>query len=267
MPRGRPPRWLLAAKAQDRSPQGGLDWLSRALARAGVLAPHDADAAIAAGRVRVNGQLRTQPLSPVRDGDRVEVDGHVVDVSPRTRALMFHKPKGLICAGHDPEGVGTVFDALRALLPPALQGFGWHAVGRLDRNTTGLLLFTNDEKLVAHVTAPATHLPKRYVAKVGSAPDDAKLEPLRRGLLLDDGPARPAQARVRGEREVELTISEGRNHQVKRMLGHVGLPVVELHREAVGELVLDVPEGGWRELTEEELTSALGYSKLRTGPR
>jgi 23S rRNA pseudouridine2605 synthase/16S rRNA pseudouridine516 synthase len=261
MPRGRPPRWLLAAKAQDRSPQGGLDWLSRALPRAGVLPPEDAEKAILAGRVRVNGQVRTQPLAPVARGDRVELDGREVDLSPRTRALMFHKPKGIVSAPRDPEGVGTVFQALHAVLPEALRGFGWHAVGRLDRNTTGLLLFTNDERLVAHVTSPRTHLSKRYLAKVSGTPTEAKLEPLRRGIVLDDGPARPAQARLLEDGRVELTISEGRHHQVKRMLGAVGLPVLELHREAVGALVLDVPEGELRELTEDELTRALRYSR------
>jgi 23S rRNA pseudouridine2605 synthase/16S rRNA pseudouridine516 synthase len=238
-----------------------MDWLSRALSRAGVFPPADAERAILAGRVRVNGQVRTQPLSPVRSEDRVTVDGRAVDLTVRTRALMFHKPKGLVCAGTDPEGVGTVFEALRDALPPALQGFGWHAIGRLDRNTTGLLLFTNDEQLVAHATAPATHLPKRYVAKVGGALEDSKLEPLRRGILLDDGLARPAKASIRAERSVELTLSEGRNHQVKRMLGAVGLPVLELHREAVGTLLLDVPEGGWRELTTEEIASALRFTR------
>lgn len=236
-----------------------MDWLSRALSRAGVLPADDAEAAIRAGRVRLNGHTVTQPFSPVRPKDRVEVDGRLVDVTGQTRALMFHKPKGLVCAGTDPENIGTVFEALRRVIPQALQGYGWHAIGRLDRNTTGLLLFTNDEKLVAHVTAPATHLPKRYLARVSGTLTDEKLEPLRRGMVLDDGPALPARARIRGPGTVELTITEGRHHQVKRMLGAVGLPVLELHREAIGKLDLDVTEGRWRELSAEEISGRLGY--------
>lgn len=175
--------------------------------------------------------------------------------------LVFHKPAGLVTHGSDPEGIGTVFDGLRAVLPVELQKFGWHAVGRLDRNTTGLLLFTNDEKFVSHATAPETHLPKRYVAKVGVRVTDAKLEPLRRGgVALDDGHlTRPAHAVRRGEDSVELVLTEGKFHQVKRMLNTVGLPTLALHREAVGLLELDVPIGMYQALTDEEVEKKLNF--------
>ena len=195
----------------------------------------------------------------MRPGDEVRLDGRQVDLRARTRVLAFHKPAGVVTSTVDREGIGTVFERLAAVLPPALRGYGWHAVGRLDRNTTGLLLFTNDERFVAHATLPATHLPKRYVARVQGRADDEKLEPLRRGILLDDGPARPAAVKRRGPDEVELTITEGRYHQVKRMLAAVGLPVRALHREAVGGLVLDVPEGAVRELDPEEIRTHLGW--------
>ncbi|HZH03322.1 MAG TPA: pseudouridine synthase, partial [Myxococcaceae bacterium] len=159
----------------------------------------------------------------------------------------------------DPEGVGTVFECLAQRLPPELPPHGWHTVGRLDRNTTGLLLFTNDEWLVAHVTSPKTHLPKRYLARVSGTPTEEKLDPLRGGILLEDGPTLPAGARLCEDGRVELTLTEGRNHQVKRMLGAVGLPVLALHRQAVGALVLDVPEGAVRLLTEDEVRQSLGY--------
>ena len=260
MPRKGPPRWLEAARAQSRSPGGSFDWLARALARAGVLPKAEAEAAIAAGRVRLNGKVQRQPLAALRPGDRVELDGHAVSIAARTLAFMFHKPAGLVCAGSDPEGVGTVFDALHRVLPEALRSFGWHAIGRLDRNTTGLLLFTNDERLVAHATSPKTHLPKRYVARVSGTLSDEKLEPLRRGMTLDDGPTRPAEARIRAPGVVELTLTEGRHHQVKRMLGAVGLPVLELAREAVGGLVLDVALGEGRLLTDEEIATKLQFA-------
>jgi 23S rRNA pseudouridine2605 synthase/16S rRNA pseudouridine516 synthase len=267
MKKGRAPKWLSAARAQNRSPADkNFDWLDRALSRAGVLAPADAKAAIEAGRVRVNGKVQKQALSALRPGDRVELDGRAVSVEAQTLALMLHKPKGVVCAATDPEGIGTVFDALYRVLPAELRGYGWHAIGRLDRNTTGLCLFTNDERLVAHVTSPESHLPKRYVAHVSGALSNDKLEPLRKGMTLDDGPTRPAIAEIRAEGVVELTLTEGRHHQVKRMLGAVGLPVLELHREAVGELVLDVEVGQLRRLTDDELSERLRFRPHPSSP-
>ena len=254
----KPPRWLEAARLRTVA-TNEKEWLSRALARAGILPLPEAEAAISAVRVKVDAHLTTEPFAPLTRGARVTLDGQLVSVDFHTRVLAFHKPKGLITHGSDPEGIGTVFDGLRSVLTPELQGYGWHAVGRLDRDTTGLLLFTNDERFVAHATQPATHLPKRYLALVGADLTEDQLERLRGGLELDDGPTRPAQARVRGPRKIELTITEGRFHQVKRMLQAVGLVTLELHREAIGDLRCDVPLGQFRELTAEELRTALQY--------
>lgn len=255
----RPPKWLEAARQRDDG--GAGDWVARALSRAGVFPFGEAEAAVQAGRVTVDGRRVTQPLAPVTPTSRVEVDGQRVDVTPTTRVVMFHKPAGLVTAGHDAEGQGTVFEALARALPPALARYGWHAVGRLDRDTTGLLLFTNDERFVAHATRPEAHLPKRYVARVGSAVTDAQLARLREGVEVEAGvTSRPAQARAREKDVVELTLTEGRYHQVKRMLNAVGLPTLALHREAVGALVLDVPVGAFREVTADEVRSALGYT-------
>ncbi|MBX5484100.1 MAG: rRNA pseudouridine synthase [Myxococcaceae bacterium] len=262
MPRKRKhaPKWLEAARQGGRPGETTFDWISRALARAGVIPLRDAEAAVQAGRVQVAGRTVTAPISLVRPGDEVRVDGKVVSIAATTRCLMFHKPAGIVTAGSDPEGIGTVFEALGRVLPPELARYGWHAIGRLDRDTTGLLLFTNDEKLVAHATLPERHLPKRYVAQVQGTPTDEKLDPLRRGVMLQDGLARPARAEIRADCRVELTITEGRNHQVKRMLSAVKLPVVQLHREAVGGVVLDVPEGAFRELSAEEIEAGLGFT-------
>jgi 23S rRNA pseudouridine2605 synthase/16S rRNA pseudouridine516 synthase len=188
----------------------------------------------------------------------VRVDGQVRELTAPRLALMFHKPAGLVVHGSDPEGVGTVFERLRAVLPVELRGYEWLAVGRLDRDTTGLLLFTNDEWLVRHGTSPQTHLPKRYVARVAGRPSEAALRALRDGLVLEDGPTRPAGAQLRAPDVVELTLTEGRHHQVKRMLAAVGHPVLALHREAVGGVVLDVAEGDWRVLRDEEVAQGLG---------
>ncbi len=260
--RPKTPKWLEAARA--RGAEHKPDWLARALARAGAMPVKDAEAAVVAGRVKVDGKVVKAPFAPVDAQSVVQVDGVRVDVAPVTRVVAFHKPAGVVTADHDPEGMGTVFDALARALPPDLQRFGLHAVGRLDRDTTGLLLFTNDERFVAHATAPASHLPKRYVARVSGLPTEDKLAQLRAGLALDDGMTRPAEAELRGDGRVALTLTEGRNHQVKRMLGKVGLPVLALHREAVGTLVLDVPEGACRLVSPAEIAAHLAYMP-RTG--
>jgi 23S rRNA pseudouridine2605 synthase/16S rRNA pseudouridine516 synthase len=254
----RTPRWLEAARRRGAE-DGASDWLARALGRAGVLPRAEAEAAIREGRVEVDGRVEREPFAPVRPGQRVRVDGEARSLEAEVLALMFHKPSGPVVHGSDPEGVGTVFERLRAVLPEALRGYEWHAVGRLDRDTTGLLLFTNDERLVRHVTSPETHLAKRYVAKVAGLPSEAALQRLREGLVLEDGPTRPAGARLREPDVVELTLTEGRHHQVKRMLAEVGHPVRRLHREAVGGVALDVPEGGWRRLEDVEVAEGLGF--------
>lgn len=254
------PRWLDAARLRD-SPADKPDWLSRALARAGALPLKEAEAAIAAGKVKVEGKIVREPFAPVNPKSRVSLEGRTVDLAAVTRVVMFHKPKGVVTSDHDPEKVGTVFERLGQVLPAALQGFGWHAVGRLDRDTTGLLLFTNDERFVAHATSPEAHLPKRYLARVSGGPVTAqKLTLLRTGLLIDEVPTRPADARVLDDGRVELILTEGRHHQVKRMLGAVGLPVLELHRDAIGTLVVNVPEGQCRLLSDTEVATHLSYT-------
>ena len=262
MSRKRQSKWERAVRAAG--PKGSLpvdkpDWIGRALPRAGVLPPDEAERAIAAGRVRLAGRVVREPLTLLRPGDEVRLDGRAVSLAAPTLVLAFHKPRGCVVTNRDELGRTTVFDLLAAALPPELARYGWHALGRLDLDTTGLLLFSNDERLVAHATLPESHLPKRYLARVGGTPSEEKLEPLRRGLPLDDGAARPAKARLRGEHEVELTLTEGRFHQAKRMLAAVGLPVKALHREAIGELELDVPEGQCRLLTPGEIAGRLKF--------
>jgi 23S rRNA pseudouridine2605 synthase/16S rRNA pseudouridine516 synthase len=269
MTKRKTPRWLEAARSAPQAFTRGEkpDWVERVLLRAGFGPPAFAAEALAEGRVLISGKPALQGIVLVRPSDQVTLDGEAVPFAPPTLALMFHKPKGLVVSAVDQGGQGTVFDKLLPLLPADLQRYGWHAIGRLDRDTTGLLLFTNDERLVEHATKPETHLPKRYVAAVGSTVTEEKLEPLRKGIELDDGPTRPAGAVARGTDAVVLTISEGRNHQVKRMLGAVGLPVLGLHREAIGGLVLDVPVGGWRPLSTPEIQKALGFEAARPLPR
>jgi pseudouridine synthase len=254
------PKWLQASRAQNESQ--AKDFLVRALGRAGVMPVKLAEEAVAAKRITVNRKVVTEPFSPLLANDVVHVDGHPVSIKWHTRALMFHKTKGLVTAGSDPENIGTVFEALRAELSLEMNRFEWHAIGRLDRDTTGLLLFTNDEKLVAHATRPETHLPKRYVAQVSGTVNAEKIKRLQTGVsIAKDVTSIPAQVRQLSEREVELTITEGKFHQVKHMLLAVKLPTLALHRNAVGSLELDIPLGAFRELTPLEIVENLRFSK------
>jgi 23S rRNA pseudouridine2605 synthase len=252
------PKWLAAARTQDASKPA--DFVSRALGRAGILPSRRAEEAVAAGRVTLNHRVVREAFSPVQMGDVVTVDGQRVSLQWQTQVLMFHKTKGLVTAQNDPENIGTVFESLKRLLPPALRSFEWHAVGRLDRDTTGLLLFTNDEKCVAHATKPQTHLPKRYVAQVSGVVTAEKLKRLESGVSIEhDVVSKPARAKQRGEFEIELTLTEGKFHQVKRMLQAVKLNTLILHREAIGTLELDIELGAFRPLTRAEITENLGF--------
>jgi 23S rRNA pseudouridine2605 synthase/16S rRNA pseudouridine516 synthase len=255
------PRWLEAARRRNAPvPEGERgDWLARALGRAGILPRAEAERALREGRVELDGRVEREPFAPVTAASVVRVDGRERALGAPLHVLMFHKPAGVVVAGSDPEGVGTVFARLRDVLEEGLRGFEWYAVGRLDRDTTGLLLFTNDERVVRHGTAPETHLPKRYAATVAGRPGEHALARLREGIELEDGLTRPAGARLLAPDRVELVLTEGRHHQVKRMLAAVGHPVLALHREAVGSVVLDVPEGAWRLLRPEEVAGGLGF--------
>jgi pseudouridine synthase len=219
----------------------------------------EAEAAIRAARVTVNGRAVLQPHTLLRAGDAVRLDRRSLRLDARTQVLAFHKPAGCVTSHQDASGHPTVFDRLLPALPTELRSFGWHAVGRLDVDTTGLLLFTNDEHFVAHATSPELKLPKTYRAQVQGTPDDQRLAPLRRGIPLGSKKTAPAGARVLSPTEVELVLTEGGFHQVKRMLGAVGLPVRALHRSAVGGVTLDVQVGAVRPLTDAEVRTGLRY--------
>jgi 23S rRNA pseudouridine2605 synthase/16S rRNA pseudouridine516 synthase len=235
------------------------DWLARALVRAGVLTTVEAERAIRDGRVRVDGRVIRQPLALLPQGALVALDGSPVSLDARALALMLHKPPDAVTSRSEPSGARTVFDVLLPQLPADLRRYEWHACGRLDRDTTGLLVFTNDGRLVEHLTAPDRHLPKRYRATVQGTATEEQLRQLREGVALNDGPARAEEALALAPGHVELVVTEGRNRMVRRMLAAVGLPVTRLHRVAVAGLRLDIREGEWRRLGEGELKEALGF--------
>jgi 23S rRNA pseudouridine2605 synthase len=219
--------------------------LNAYLARAGLASRRRADELIKAGRVTVNGepgQLNTF----VAARDRVEVDGRPVELQPLTYVLL-HKPAGTVTTARDPHGRRTVVELVDhpARVVP---------VGRLDADTTGALLLTNDGELAHRLAHPRYEVEKVYEAEVEGEPSDEALERLRAGLELDDGPTAPARVTRLGPSTVELAIHEGRKHQVKRMLAAVGHPVRRLHRSVYAGLSLEGLEpGAWRELEPFEV--------------
>jgi pseudouridine synthase len=203
------------------------------------------DELIRDARVTVNGTVAELGTS-VGDGDEVCVDGRPVSAE-RQSWVLLHKPAGVVTTASDPQGRRTVLD----LVGSPLRLF---PVGRLDMDTTGALLLTNDGLLAHRLMHPSHEVDKVYVAKVDGRPDASTLERLRSGVELDDGPTAPAQVRELAPGRIELRIHEGRNRQVRRMLEAVGHPVLHLHRSAYAGLTVDdLAPGGWRELEPAEL--------------
>ena len=219
--------------------------LNAFLARAGVASRRRADELVKAGRVTVNGkpgQLNTV----VGARDRVEVDGREVKRQP-LRYVLLHKPAGVVTTARDPQGRPTVVE-LGPDEPRVVP------VGRLDADTTGALMLTNDGQLAHRLAHPRYGVEKTYVAEVEGDPGDDALQQLRDGIELDDGPTAPARAQRLGRGRVELVLHEGRKHQVKRMLAAVGHPVTRLHRSAYAGLTLEGLEpGACRELEPSEV--------------
>jgi 23S rRNA pseudouridine2605 synthase len=219
--------------------------LNAYLARAGVASRRGADELIKAGRVRVNGapgELNTF----VGANDAVEVDGRPVE-KQALAYLLLHKPAGVVTTARDPHGRPTVVGLVPA--EPRVV-----PVGRLDADTTGALLLTNDGALAHRLAHPRYEVDKVYEVEVEGDPDGAALTRLREGVELDDGRTSPARARRLRPGRVELTVHEGRKHQVKRMLEAVGHPVRRLHRSRYAGLDLrGLSAGEWRLLTKAEV--------------
>jgi 23S rRNA pseudouridine2605 synthase len=220
--------------------------LNAFLARAGVASRRGADELIRAGRVRVNGEPGELGTF-VERGDVVELDGRRLEPEPLVYVLL-HKPAGVVTTARDPQGRPTVVGLVgheRRVVP----------VGRLDADTTGALLLTNDGPLAHRLMHPRYEVDKVYEAEVEGEPDDAALARLAEGVELDEGVTAPAGLRRLGPSRIELTIHEGRKHQVKRMLEAAGHPVRRLHRREYAGLTLEgLAPGEWRELTADEIT-------------
>src|SRR5690242_6239795 len=219
--------------------------LNAYLARAGVASRRKADELIKAGRVTVNGE-RGELNTFVERRDRVEVDGERV-TAQELAYLLLHKPAGVVTTASDPQGRPTVVslvDVAERVVP----------VGRLDVDTTGALLLTNDGELAHRLAHPRYGVEKTYVVDVVGAPSAAAVRALEEGVELEDGFTAPARVRLVATSRVELTIHEGRNRQVKRMLEAVGHRVRRLHRSAYAGLSADDLEpGAWRERQPDEV--------------
>jgi 23S rRNA pseudouridine2605 synthase len=215
------------------------------LARAGVASRRGADELIKAQRVTVNGEVGRLNTF-VGAEDDVRLDGRLL-AKQRLAYVLLHKPAGVVTTARDPQGRPTVVDLVDRPVRVV-------PVGRLDADTTGALLLTNDGELAHRLAHPRYEIDKVYIADVEGDPDEQALRALAHGVDLDDGRTAPARARRLENGQVELSMHEGRKHQVKRMLAAVGHPVRRLHRARYAQLTVDDLEpGAWRELTREEV--------------
>jgi 23S rRNA pseudouridine2605 synthase len=223
--------------------------LAKYLAHAGVASRRAAERLIGEGRVALDGRTVTDPATHVERDAAVSVDGQLLS-GPEPRVVFaVNKPVGVVSTAHDTHGRPTVTGLLDA------GGLRLYPVGRLDADSGGLILLTNDGELANRLTHPRYEVPKTYRARVSGAPvgEDA-LGLLREGVALDDGPTAPAAVRLLGPGELEITIHEGRNRQVRRMCDAVGHPVVALTRVAFGSLRLGgLAPGEHRRLGAEEI--------------
>ena len=220
--------------------------LAKFLARAGVASRRAAEQVIAEGRVSVDGEPVTDLARDVGEGADVRVDGRAVSAEP-TETWALNKPSGVVSTAREPGRRRAVTDLVDS--PARL-----YPVGRLDVDSTGLILLTNDGELANRLTHPRYEVQKTYRVELLRPPADRDLEQLRRGVELDDGPTAPARARRTAEREIEISIHEGRNRQVRRMAEAVGNEVVRLERVRLGPLELgELRRGEARRLTDDEV--------------
>lgn len=230
-----------------------MERLQKVMARAGVASRRRCEEMITSGMVKVNGKVITELGTRVDTArDKIQVGGEILFLSPRKYYILMYKPRGYVTTLSDEKGRKKVTDLLKGV--PARV----YPVGRLDYDSEGLLLLTNDGDLTYALTHPKHRVPKTYLARVAGVPTPDKLEQMAKGLVLDDGPTAPAGVRLVGEREgkalLEITIHEGRNRQVRRMCEHIGHPVLRLQRIRFANLGIEgLRPGQYRHLTGDEL--------------
>ncbi|EEY43832.1 ribosomal large subunit pseudouridine synthase B [Vibrio sp. RC586] len=242
--------------------------LQKVLARAGHGSRRELEALIRAGRVSVNGKVAVLGERLEDDNALVRVDGHVVSVKAQEevicRVLAYYKPEGELCTRHDPEGRRTVFDRL-----PKIRGSRWISVGRLDANTSGLLLFTTDGELANRLMHPSRQVEREYLVRVFGDVNEEKVRNLVRGVQLEDGMARFEDVMYAGGEGINHTfyvvINEGRNREVRRLWESQGTTVSRLKRVRYGDIFLDkkLPRGGWMELDLKQVNYLRELVELR----
>ena len=228
--------------------------LQKYMAMCGVAARRKCEEIIASGRVAINGEVISQMGAQVEEGDRVTLDGQLITPEARKRYILYHKPAGEVTTVSDDKGRETVMDRFAGM------DVRLYPVGRLDYDSEGLLLLTNDGELAQRLTHPSCEVDKTYLARVSGNPSGEALERLRRGVFMEGDERRTYPADVRVVRDESLysdvlvTIHEGRNRQVRRMFDAVGHRVLLLRRVRFGPLELGaLRRGEWRELTEDEI--------------
>ncbi len=244
------------ADSDKRDDEGG-ERIAKAMARAGLASRREAEDWIAAGRVAVNGAVITSPALNVGPGDRISIDGEPLPARERTRVFLYHKPRGLLTSHADPRGRQTIFQNLPKGLPRLIS------VGRLDFNTEGLLLLTNDGELARVLELPATGWLRRYRVRAHGSIMQPKLDALRSGVIIDGiryGTIEAAIDRVQGSNTwLTFAIREGKNREVRNVLGHLGLTVTRLIRVSFGPFQLgEVAEGAVEEVPTRVLREQLG---------
>lgn len=256
----RPPRqggFRRAGRVEARTEARPTKTLERVLSKAGLGSRTQARSWIHERRVQVNGKVVENPDQWIDfDRDKITVDGRPLETSKRIYLLLY-KPRGVVTTAKDPDGRPTVYDLVR-------KEKAWFSpVGRLDLDTTGLLILTNDTQFAERLTNPEHKIPKTYQCKVKGILTDEQIEQLRNGVELSDGPTRPAIVnRIRNSEKysfLEMTITEGRNRQVRRMIEALGGRVMKLTRTAIGPIRIgDLQVGRYRPLTVDELASLAG---------
>jgi 23S rRNA pseudouridine2605 synthase len=242
---------------QDETETRDGQRIAKVMARAGLCSRRDAEKWIAEGRVVVNGEVMTSPAFNVSEADDVVVDGAPLRAAERTRLFMFHKPKGLVTTARDPEGRPTIFEALPEDLPRVV------AVGRLDINTEGLILLTNDGGLARVLELPATGWLRRYRVRAHGEITQEQLDALRDGVSIDGVDYRGIEARFERQQGsnvwITMGLREGKNREIKRVLEHLGMSVNRLIRVSFGPFELaDLPEGEVMEVRTRVLRDQLG---------
>lgn len=229
----------------SETPQG--ERLQKVLAAAGVASRRAAEALIQAGQVTVNGRVVTELGSRVSPGDRISVSGRPIQRTPRFRYILFNKPPGVVSTALDELGRKTVLDLVQ--VPERI-----YPVGRLDIDSEGLLLLTNDGELTNRLLHPSHEVPREYHVWVSPEPTEAQLDELRRGVLIEGGLTHPATVSRRPGGNLSIVIHEGRKRQIRQMAEAVGLQVRRLQRVRLGPLSLGtLPSGEWRDLHPTEV--------------